>query len=374
MAIITLYWKDHIGLSLTQIMLLQGLFSMATLLMEYPSGYLSDRLGYRLSLNLASVLGIAGWGLYTVASSFAGVMAAELLLGISMAFISGSDSALLFETLRLQGREEEYTRFDGRMTAFGQVGEAVGALFAGLLYAKAPLLPFFIQVAVWVLALGVAVSLTEPPAEPTGEIHSHLAEALGTCRYALVENPRLRITILFSIFLGLSSYFPVWLIQPYMQQASVPLAWFGPVWAGANLTVALFSMLSHRLQFSLGDRGLAIIFFLLVVTGYLGLGLCGGVGGFLFYYLLTAMRGMQEPRLRHHIQRGGKRGNRASLLSLKSLCFRLLFVATGPLVGYLADHAGLHATFLLLAGAFAIVLLPLGLLFIRHLTPRPENL
>lgn len=374
MAIITLYWKDHIGLSLTQILLLQAIFSMATLLMEYPSGYLSDRLGYRLSLNLASVLGIAGWGLYTVASSFAGVMAAELLLGISMAFISGSDSALLFETLRQQGREEEYTRFDGRMTAFGQVGEAVGALFAGLLYAKAPLLPFFIQVAVWALALGVTFSLAEPPAEAAIEIHSHLAEALGTCRYALVENPRLRTTILFSIFLGLSSYLPVWLIQPYMQQASVPLAWFGPVWAGANLTVALFSTISHRLQFSLGDRGLAVLFFLLVVAGYLGLGLCGGVGGFLFYYLLTAMRGIQEPRLRHHIQQGGKRGNRASLLSLKSLCFRLLFVATGPLVGYLADHAGLHATFLLLAGAFGIVLLPLGLLFIRHLPSRPENL
>ncbi|MDW7758962.1 MAG: hypothetical protein SCH72_14850, partial [Desulfuromonadales bacterium] len=59
MAIITLFWKDHIGLSLSEILLLQAIFSLATLLMEYPSGYLSDRLGYRLTLSLASLLGIA---------------------------------------------------------------------------------------------------------------------------------------------------------------------------------------------------------------------------------------------------------------------------------------------------------------------------
>ena len=43
MAIITLFWKDQIGLSLTEILLLQALFSVATVIMEYPSGYLSDR-------------------------------------------------------------------------------------------------------------------------------------------------------------------------------------------------------------------------------------------------------------------------------------------------------------------------------------------
>ena len=41
MAVITLFWKDRIGLSLAQIFLLQGVFSTATLLLEYPSGYLS---------------------------------------------------------------------------------------------------------------------------------------------------------------------------------------------------------------------------------------------------------------------------------------------------------------------------------------------
>ncbi|HXC93446.1 MAG TPA: MFS transporter, partial [Geobacteraceae bacterium] len=80
MAIITLFWKDRIGLSLTQILLLQGILSIVMVVMEYPSGYISDRIGYRVSLTLAALLGMVGWTVYTVAATFATVMAAEILL------------------------------------------------------------------------------------------------------------------------------------------------------------------------------------------------------------------------------------------------------------------------------------------------------
>ncbi|WP_278186250.1 MFS transporter [Desulfobacter hydrogenophilus] len=80
MAIITLFWKDQIGLSIAQILLVQSIYSVAMVVMEYPSGYLSDRIGYRTALSLASVLGICGWGLYTIADSFLSVLAAEILL------------------------------------------------------------------------------------------------------------------------------------------------------------------------------------------------------------------------------------------------------------------------------------------------------
>lgn len=53
MAIITVFWKDHIGLSLSEILLVNVFFSTANLVMEYPSGYVSDRLGYRKALVLA---------------------------------------------------------------------------------------------------------------------------------------------------------------------------------------------------------------------------------------------------------------------------------------------------------------------------------
>ncbi|HEY5672454.1 MAG TPA: MFS transporter [Malonomonas sp.] len=367
MAIITLFWKDQIGLSLTQILLLQGIFSVAMVVMEYPSGYLSDRIGYRAALNFASLLGIIGWGLYAVADSFTQVLIAEIILGFSISFISGSDSALLFESLKAEGEEQHYARHEGRVSGFGQIGEACGAIFAGLLYAAAPLLPFMIQVVVWVLALLLTRTLVEPPRKlkaPT----SHLAEAWRSTRFALLENKRLRYTILLNLVLGMASFYPVWLIQPYMQDGNVPLAWFGPIWAGANLSVALFALISHRSQLRLGDRWMVLLFALLILAGYLGLGLVGGLWGFLFYYLLTSMRGLRGPMLLNHAQQEIPSANRAAILSLQSLIFRLSFVCTGPLVGMLADGAGVQQTFLWLCYAFTLVLPVVIWLFLRQLT------
>lgn len=365
MAIITLFWKDHIGLSLTRILLLQSIMSIVMVAMEYPTGYVSDRIGYRAALTIASVLGMAGWGCYTLAASFSQVLGAEILLGISLAFISGSDSALLYETLKAEGKEQLYARHQGRMSGFAQGGEALGAVFAGVLYAHAPLLPFIMQVGVWLLALLLTRSLTEPSREITSPA-SHLKEALRSARYAFVENRRLRALILLNAALGVASFYPVWLIQPYMQHSGVPLAWFGPVWTGANLCVALCALASHRVSLAMGDRRMLLLFVLLVWGGYLGLGMSGGVGGFLFYYLLTAMRGLRGPMMLSHTHRESPSSHRAGILSLQSFVFRLLFAVSGPLVGMLADTVGVRATFSYLLVGFVVVLPPLAFLYLGN--------
>ena len=372
MAVITLFWKEHIGLTLSQILLLQSIFAVAMVVMEYPSGYISDRIGYRTALTLASLLGLAGWGCYTMATSFQGVLIAEILLGISTSFISGTDSALLFESLKENGREADYASCEGRSTFFGQSGEAAGAIFAGVLYARYPLLPFILQIAVWLLALALTRGLAEPGREPRRH-GGHLAEAVASARYVFVENQRLRVTVLLSVVLGLSSFYPVWLIQPYMRDCGVPLASFGPVWAGANLIVALFAVSSHRLRAYLGDRGIILLIMALVLGGSLGLGVAAGLWGFLFYYLLTAMRGMKGPFLLHVAQAEIPSGSRAGMLSLQSLCFRLMFALTGPLVGRYADANGVGQTFRLLFYIYLAILPPLIWLFLRQLGKHSEN-
>jgi cyanate permease len=152
-----------------------------------------------------------------------------------------------------------------------------------------------------------------------------------------------------------------------MQHAGVPLTWFGPVWSIANLTVALFALASHRINGILGDRYMVILFLLLVGMGYYGLGFMGGLWGFLFYYLLTCMRGLRGPMMLNITQKECPSANRAGILSLQSLCFRLLFVCTGPLVGMLADKAGVNQAFSYLFYAMLLLLPPLAWLFLRNL-------
>ncbi|MDX9833730.1 MAG: MFS transporter [Desulfobulbus sp.] len=367
MAIITVFWQDHIGLSLAEILLVNVFFSGVNLVMEYPSGYVSDRLGYRLSLIIACVFGIAGWSVYLVAGSFWHVIGAEMLLGVCFAFISGSDTALLYETLEEGGRTELYNRLDGRMVTWAQTGEAAGALCAGLLYVSAPLLPFIVQIGAWSLALLLAFSLREPAVR--GDQHkvtSHFQEAARISRYALKDKPVLRTTMVFGMLLGLASFYPVWLVQPFMRECGVPLAWFGPIWAGANLTVAFCAYHSHRLLAAIGLRRMCVLFGVLIVAAYLGLGLTAAVGSFLFYYLLTAMRGLQGPVLRSVLQHHGSRQMRASILSLHNLIFRLGYVVSGPVIGWVSDRQGLSTGFLVLAASFSLLLPLAGRSFLRE--------
>ena len=70
--------------------------------------------------------------------------------------------------------------------------------------------------------------------------------------------------------------------------------------------------------------------------------------------------------MRACLQQQSSRYMRASILSLHNLLFRLGYVATGPMVGWLSDHRGLSAGFLALAISFALLLPPAALAFLRQ--------
>src|SRR5262245_44241240 len=144
--IITLFWKDQIGMSLADIMLLQAMFGVSVVLFEFPSGYFADRAGYRRSLLVGTALLTAGWCVYARGATFWEVAAAEIVLGAASAFVSGADRALLWVSLEAAGRTRQYTRWDGRMRAVSQMAEAASAGAGGYLYAMGPRWPFWAQV------------------------------------------------------------------------------------------------------------------------------------------------------------------------------------------------------------------------------------
>jgi len=121
---------------------------------------------------------------------------------------------------------------------------------------------------------------------------------------------------------------------------------------------------------------MVVLYLVLIAAGYFGLGMIGGLWGFLFYYLLTSMRGLRGPMMLDLTQKECPSDNRAGILSLQTLCFRVMFVCTGPLVGRLADEAGVGRAFCYLLFAFLVVLPPLAFLFLRHLAGEgtPEGL
>lgn len=340
-SVLTLFWKHDIGMSMSEILLLQGLFGLVMALFEFPSGYLADRLGYGRSLALAAALGVVGWSAYAVAHSLAGVALAEAVLGVSYSLVSGCDSALLYESLREQGREETFARWTGRVRFWGQTGEGSAALAAGVLYVWDPALPFMVQAGVCVVNLGVALALVEPSRSrpPPG---NHLRQIRGMLRHAFIDDRTLTSVMVLTTVLGLASFVPVWLVPLYATGAGVPEAWIGPIWAAANYCVAVGSLVSDRLVRRVGLITTVGLCVALVAAGYAGLALSYGLFGFAWYFALTVMRGLFGPALLHQENRLIPSSDRAGFISLRSLVFRLSFLALAPAVGWGVDAHGQH--------------------------------
>src|SRR5262249_13070268 len=159
--------------------------------LEFPSGYVADRMGYRRSLLVGAALLSVGWLVYTGATTFAGVLIAEVVLGGGSAFISGADRALLWVSLEASGRQAQYTPWDGRVSAAAQVGEAGSAAIGGWLYALAPRLPFWLQVPVSLVAAGIMGALREVPHRDGPTRHrSHVERAVSVVRFTLWHHRR----------------------------------------------------------------------------------------------------------------------------------------------------------------------------------------
>ncbi len=355
-AIITLFWQRRLGMSMHEILLLQGLFGLSVALFEFPSGYLADRLGYRRSLLIGSALNVLGWGLYCMADSFWWAAAAEALLGVGISLISGTDAALMFESLKETGDEASFRRWDGRFRFFGQTSEGAAALFAGLLYVFEPRLPFVLQLGVWTAAGVIAWRMVEP-ARHLPEPGGHLRRIVRMLRTVLGGNPRLAAIVLLTVLLGMASFVPVWLIPLYASGAGVPDPWIGPMWAIANFIVAIASLTSDRVVGRFGLLPTLLACVALVATGYFGLALSFGTFGFAFYFCLNLQRGLCGPALLHEEQKLLPSSDRAGFLSLRSLLFRALFLVIGPLIGFQVDLHGQHPVLLVVGGAMTVATL-----------------
>jgi MFS family permease len=350
--IITLFWKDQIGMSLADIMVLQAIFGLAVVLFEFPSGYVADRVGYRWSLLVSTALLMAGWLLYTRAESFWAVAVAETTLGAASAFMSGADRALLWVSLDGASRTAQYTRWDGRIRAVSQSAEALSAAAGGWLYAMGPRWPFWLQVPAAALALSTAALLHEVPRPRVAGVRSHTERAMHIIGFTLWHHRRLRAAMALSVALGLSTFVMIWLIQPYMQARGIPPAWFGPLWACAHVWLAGVSLASARVVGTLGVRPALLGCCLLVPLGYAGLSLSHAAWGIVFYLCFMTIRGLQGPILATVMQQDAPPEDRASVLSIATLVFRLSFVVAGPPIGALVDRLGMETAL----GVLAVVL------------------
>lgn len=350
------------GLSATEIMLVQAIFSAAGLAFEVPSGYLADVAGRRRALLLgmgAQALAMLGYG---VARGFWTFAAAEVALAFAYSLLSGTASAILFDSLRAAGDEERYHRMEGRAEALTRLGTAVAAVLGGFLAAVSLRLPFAVNTATAFAGVLVGRSLVEPPRDRLAG-HTPLRELLAVTAGALRDR-RLQGAMLLSAALFATGITGIWGYFLRLTGEGISVAAYGLYFALFQGASAAGAATSARISGLLGRRGSVAVLAIVPAT-LLACALDGSWRPIVLTPLAAAAWGFSTPFLLELLNRNIGSERRATVLSVSAMLGRVLLVVVGPAFGWLSDRFSDRAAFAALAGVFVLLAAAAGLLHRR---------
>lgn len=336
------------GFSLVEIGLAESCFHLASLLFELPSGVISDVFGRRRSMILSQCMFVLSALGMIFSRSMPGVCFSLVLDALGYNFASGTREALAYESLKAAGQEDRYLAFSSLEFSIYRIGNAgavlcVGfALFIG--YRAAYLLDVLLGAVCLCLSFRLREVLPPPAAAPQGlgrgkaVLLKATAEQILACfreSFSFLVHSASSLRLMFlNAFVGAVSTLTVFYLQATLEQSALPKALLGLLLfavslggaAGAKLTV-YFSGWSYRRIYALSL--LAVLSGVLCELWAAVPLMC--LGGFVSSFFDDLLEVQTDALLNRRFPAS----QRATLISVSSLCFSCVMIVLSPVMGYL---------------------------------------
>jgi MFS family permease len=339
MPYVVLFYKEN-DLSKEYIFYLHAIYSISIVVFEVPSGYLADRLGRKTTLLLGAILGFAGFSVYSLSYGVMGFIIAELILGLGQSFISGSDSAMLYDTTLELKKKDKYLMYEGRISASGNYAEGAAAIIASFLVFGSFRNVYYFQTLIAFTAIPAALLLIEPHRSKRTESNS-FTDILKIVKHALFQNKLLRDAILLSSIIGSATLSMAWFAQIVFVEIELDKQFIAYVWAFLNLIVGIGSWSAHKIQAKLGFQITALTIILLIPVFYLLTGLLLSIYAIGILILFYIVRGVATPVLKNTINEITSSDVRATVLSIRSLIIRSVYAILAPIIGVFTNKFSL---------------------------------
>lgn len=358
-------------LDVADVLILEALYYLGVVIAEVPSGYFSDRVGRRVTLLIAMGAWTAACWLFVLTASFLPFAVAQLGLALGMAFHSGTDSALLYDSLKELGREDEIATHESRAQAWGLGATALAAVLGGAMAGLDLRFAYAFSALAAALAFAVAWRFVEPTRSRALPPVSQVVAVAGR-----LKDPVLRWLFLFVVAMTVFNHVPYELFQPWLElllgeagggYARTPLA--------AGVVIGTSFALSSWASTRAADwgawlglrRGLfGVMALQATVMAAMAIAVHPIVVGFIL--LRTVPGALMQPLMLSVVHPRVDSGQRATYLSLQSLAGRLAFslslFATARAVGGLEslDHASMSSILLAYLGGVGVVFGALAIL------------
>lgn len=351
------------GFSLWEIGLAESVFHVVSLLCEVPSGMAADLLGRKKTLVSGGVCMVLQSLLMAFASDLFTICFAMGLNALAMTMFSGTTTALLYDSLKQEGCEDEYIQVSANSSQISMLANAIGSL-ASLLKRFLGFAGFYLLSAAFEGVSTAALALMEEPIVTKAQASrgKQTLRALPGQFTKLARNSLsiLRTTPLAAKLIVSSAVVsvPSYLTKMFLQQRLVELGWptellFLPLLLGGLACVA-GTEVGRRMRCR-SMRRLYSACALLCGVGTLLVGAAPAWGGILGMMLV---QGVLEVYLLHESQKLNDAipsDQRATLISVDGMAYSLLMIPASPLVGAVGDAFGQAGAGLALLGGVIVL-------------------
>lgn len=343
------------GFSLVELGILEGVFHLTTFFMEIPTGIIADLWGRKFSRLLGRIVFLISLGIMFWSYSFILQLTGFIITAIGYNLESGAGEALLYDSMKELGIEDQYKKTAGKNNFVDWTGGTLSFLIGGYFAVHLGYgWVFFPSMFICVLSVLVIYSMQEPSLVQHEQIrlkNMGWIKAMGTQTLeslkVVKERPRIAFLIVFSelIFMFLTSLF--FYLQTYWKINGWNEFQIGIVLAASGLLSAVSGLQGHRIEQKIGEKGVLLFAPLLLILSLWGIGLTPFAP---FFFIITGLvDGILYVAIQDYLNKMIPSERRATVLSFQSMTFSFFMILFFPVIGFFGDRFGLKFSFIFLA-------------------------
>jgi len=351
------------GFSLWQVGIAEGLFHLISLLCEIPSGMAADLIGRRRSLAMAGLCGMVSALLMAFSNTFFGVCLSMTFSALACNFISGSDEALLYDSLVQTDQEQNYISANAAYSQMQNLGSTLSN-FATLLAGLFSYIGFYLlDAGICLIRIISALNLTEPVVtqtqkqrqqNPFADLKLRFTEHFSIAAAFIHSHPGAAKLMLADGFITLPGYLTLMFVQQRFNELGIATMWLGlPVMciaAARFIGVAVGKRLQPHRIWTLYAAAAALVGIGTIAAGAAPVfpAICGAM-------LASAAMDAWVLHLQNTLNALYPSDQRATLVSVNMMAYSVLMIIASPLVGLLGDFNGSAGTGLCVLGGMILI-------------------
>ncbi len=336
-------------LSILDIALLGIVWTITKMLFELPSSILADKWQRKGTLLTSSLFAIFQIVTLLFATEYWTFILASIFSAISYAFQSGTDVAFFYDSLKTEGKEDQFDKLWARQSLYQQIPLFISLIASGFLYQVSPIFPFQISLLFLIASLIIICTFKEPIIHKPLEESSFLNHLKGAA-LSVFGSKQLRFILLFSLVFCIGSDISYGYGQIYLHSLALPVVLFGIVYTIKSLLVTLSQNVAAVVRKWLSDQwSFAFQIVTMTVLFYLMVFVENPLWGAAMFILIAIPHGLFGVTKSAYMHKNIASHHRATVDSLTSFILTIVMLIIEPIIGYLADLNNVKVPFMLIA-------------------------